>query len=92
MEIPSYPPITVLILGRATNTHDLVIAYLAERGTWVTSLPDDATATVMAKAGSPASLRLAARLRERTLSEAANRLLDRAIAAGRDAPDHGIAH
>lgn len=87
MEIPSYPPITVLVVGRATNTHDPVIAYPAERGTWITSLPDDATVTVVAPSGSPQSLRFAAEMRERTLSIAADELLNRASSIGRDATD-----
>lgn len=90
MEIRSYPPITVLIVGRSTNTHDPVIAYFAERGTWVTSMPDDATATVIAKPGSPASELLIAALREQTLSKAADQLLERAATAGRDAPGRGL--
>lgn len=85
MQITSYPPITVLVVGRATNTHDPVIAYPAERGTWITSLPDDATVTVVARAGSPRSLRFAAEMRERTLSIAADQLLDRASSVSREA-------
>jgi len=90
MEIRSYPPITVLIVGRSTNTHDPVIAYSVQRGTWVTTMPDDAAATVIANAGSPRSLRLAAELRSRTLSEAADELVDRAAAASRDTPGQGL--
>lgn len=90
MEIRSYPPMTVLIVGRSTNTHDPVIAHPAERGTWVTTLPDDAAATVVARAGSPMSLRFAAELRARALSDAADALLDRAAEASRDTPDHGL--
>ena len=70
--------------------HDLVIAYPAERGTWITSLPDDATVTVVAKAVSPRSLHFAAEMRERTLSIAADELLARTSSIGREAPDPGV--
>ncbi|WP_296192583.1 hypothetical protein [uncultured Microbacterium sp.] len=46
--------------------------------------------TVVAKAVSPRSLHFAAEMRERTLSIAADELLDRTSSIGREAPDPGV--